>query len=140
MAKKHKRNTSGLIPFPKGVSGNPNGRPKGTKSLATIIRELEDEEFNWDLFPKHSRELKEFIALAGPVGSPFRAIVYRALLDSVGGKGIEKVAAREWLRKAGYGDKLDLTSKGQRIKQEPIIVSTIKKRHADTQTETTESP
>ena len=29
--------------FPKGVSGNPDGRPKGTKNLHTIIREILDE-------------------------------------------------------------------------------------------------
>ena len=126
--KNHKKN---LVPFPKGESGNPNGRPKGRKSLATIIRELEEESFNWNLFPKHSKQLQEFIDLAGPIGSPFRAIVYRAVLDSIVGKGIEKVAAREFLRKAGYGDKLDLTSKGERIKQEPIIISAIKPRKAN---------
>lgn len=139
MANRKPKQTN-LVPFPKGTSGNPNGRPKGSKSLSTIIRELESEEFDWKLFPKHSRELKDFIDLSYPIGSPFRAIVYRALLDAIGGKGVEKVAAREWLRKAGYGDKLDLTSKGQRIKQEPVIVSTIKPRHAQAETETTDSP
>lgn len=140
MANKHPKQQN-LVPFPPGQSGNPNGRPKGSKSLSTIIRELEDEQFDWKLFPKHSKALKEFVEMSFPIGSPFRAIVYRAVLDAVGGKGVEKVAAREWLRKAGYGDKLDLTSKGQRIKQEPVIISTIKPReHADTQTETTDSP
>ena len=32
-----KRNTSGLVPFPKGKSGNPGGRPKG---LASKVRQM----------------------------------------------------------------------------------------------------
>lgn len=139
MANKHP-NQKGLVHFPKGQSGNPNGRPKGVKSLSSIIRELESEEFDWNLFPKSNKALKDFIEAAYPIGSPFRAIVYRAVLDAVGGKGVEKIAAREWLRKAGYGDKLDLTSKGERIKQQPVIISTIKPRYAESQTETTDSP
>jgi hypothetical protein len=34
-----KRNTSGLRPFPKGVSGNPGGRPK-TAVLSKALRKL----------------------------------------------------------------------------------------------------
>lgn len=133
-------NQKGLVPFPPGKSGNPNGRPKGRKNISTIIQELEEEEFDWALFPKHTKELEQFIDISYPIGSPLRAIVYRAMLDAVGGKGVEKIAAREWIRKAGYGDRLDLTSKGKRIKQEPVIVSTIKARHVNTETETAESP
>ena len=33
-------NAHNLVPFPKGVSGNPNGRPKGTKNRSTLVREL----------------------------------------------------------------------------------------------------
>ena len=132
-------NEQNLILFKSGQSGNPNGRPKGRKSLSTIIRELEDEEFDWSKLPiKDKAKLDELMAQFGPVGSPLRVIVYKALIDSIFGVGAEKIAARDFLRKAGYGDKLDLTSKGERIKQEPIIVSTINARHVDTETKTTE--
>jgi hypothetical protein len=128
--------TKNLTPWQPGESGNPDGRPKGTKNLASIVRELEEEQFDWSKFPKTSKKMKDLLETLYPMGSPLRAMVYVAVLDSISGKGIEKINAREWLRKAGYGDKLDVTSKGKRIKQEPIIVSEIKARHVDPQTET----
>ena len=33
------KNISGLKPIEKGVSGNPNGRPKGTKNRSTLVRQ-----------------------------------------------------------------------------------------------------
>lgn len=33
-------NPDNLVPIPKGVSLNPNGRPKGSKSMKTILREM----------------------------------------------------------------------------------------------------
>ena len=118
--------------FKKGESGNPNGKPKGTKSLSTIILEMESEEFDWSHVPVKPSDLDIIKA----IGAPWRAIVYTAIAQSLTGN----VKAMEWLRKAGYGDKLDLTSAGQRIKQTPVIVSDIKARHVETESETTESP
>lgn len=135
-------NESNLVPFKEGEDPrrNKNGRPKGSKNFSTIIRELGKEDFNWDKFPKHSNELKDFVEKSIPIGSPLRAIVYRALLDAVVGKGIERASAREWLRKAGYGDKLDLTSKGKRILKEPAIIPDIKPRdNVETQEEAGDS-
>lgn len=135
---KHKRNTSGLVPFT-GANDprRSNGRPKGSKNFATIIKELENEEFDWSLFPKENKELQQFIENMFPIGSPLRAIVYRALIDAITGTPAEKASAREWIRKAGYGDKLDVTSKGESIA--PKIVSDIVPRDVRTQAETSTS-
>ena len=41
--KKHRREDN-LKPFKKGQSGNPNGRPKGSISITTIIKRLLQNE------------------------------------------------------------------------------------------------
>ena len=115
--------------FKEGQSGNPAGRPVGSKNLATIIGELEAEDFDWSKVPIKQREA------AQAIGSPWRAIVYTAIAKAYSGD----MRAAEWLRKSGYGDKLDVTSGGKRISQPPVIVSEIKKRNVSTETETTES-
>ena len=94
-----------------GQSGNPKGKAKGTKSLATIIRELENEEFDWTHVPIKNKEA------VMQIGSPFKAIVIVALGQAIDGDK----AAREWLRKAGYGDRLDITSDGERVQAATII-------------------
>ena len=37
-----------LTPFKEGQSGNPKGRPKGTKNMSTIIKEILDSEIEFD--------------------------------------------------------------------------------------------
>lgn len=89
--------------FQPGQSGNPNGRPKGRRSLSTIIRDILEDEINWDLLPAdQAQQLSErFKTKKG-----WEALVYVAVEKALQGDS----QAREWLRKAGYGDKLDLTS------------------------------
>lgn len=77
-----------------------NGRPKGSKNLATIVRELENENFDWSLVPIKQKDI------AQKIGSPWKAIVFTAIAKAYSGD----TKAMEWLRKSGYGDKLDLTT------------------------------
>lgn len=125
-------NEENLVPFKKGEDPRRegNGRPKGRKSLATIIRELENEDFDWTIIPKHGKEFQERFA---HIGSPFKVITLVATLQAIRGSK----DAREWLRKSGYGDKLDLTSDGKKI-ESPLIVSVVKGRNVEPQAETAE--
>ena len=113
-------NEQNLIPAKKGEVRNPNGRPKGTKNLKTIMRELENENFDWSKMPVKQKEAVEAL------GSPWRAIVYVGVQQAL--KGDTK--AMEWLRKAGYGDKLDVTSNGETI--QPLRVEFINANDTDT--------
>ena len=121
-------NNENLVPFtgaddPRRM----NGRPKGSKNLATIVRELENEEFDWSLVPiKGDKETVK------KIGAPWKAIVFTALSKACDGD----VKAMEWLRKSGYGDKLDITSKGREIVR-PLIMPDIKARYVETEEKTT---
>lgn len=104
------------------------GRPKGRKSLATIIRDLEDEEFDWNIIPVKDKD-DDVLNKYRSVGAPFKAIVMVAFKHALMGD----TRAMEWLRKAGYGDQVDVTSKGETIA--PRVVSVILP-HVRSQTQT----
>lgn len=106
-------NEQNLTPVKPGQVLNPNGRPKGSKNLSTIIRELENEEFDWSKVPEKQSEA--IMAL----GSPWKAITYVAMQNAIKGN----VQAAEWLRKSGYGDKMDLSSSDGSMTPQVIIES-----------------
>lgn len=97
--------------FKPGESGNPAGKPKGTKHLSTWIQDLlNDEEFEANI-------LDSKVGVIKFKGAPIKAIVMVALRKAAAGD--EK--AREWLAKYGYGTKqeIDHTTQGEKIEFTP---------------------
>jgi hypothetical protein len=90
--------------FKPGQSGNPAGKPKGSRHLSTIIQELA-EDIDWDKTTlKNKEELK---AKYGKNG--FKAVAYVALTKAMTGD----VQAMKWLAENGYGKHLDITTGGE---------------------------
>lgn len=96
--------------FKPGQSGNPNGRPKGRKSLSTMIQQmLNDETF----IEKLNGEIKEKVKQADPEfqGTALKAMITTAMIEAIdpARKASERDAARNFLAKYGYGNKIELT-------------------------------
>lgn len=81
-----------------GQSGNPAGKPKGTKHISTWIQEmLNDEDFTiWLQHP--TQGVIEY------KGAPLKAIIGTAMNKAVN----NDAPAREWLAKHGYGTNVNL--------------------------------
>jgi len=91
--------------FQKGISGNPAGKPKGTKHISTWIQEMmEDEDFT--TYIQDARE--GFVEYKG---APVKAIVKTATVKAIAGDK----DAREWLAKYGWRKEMDITSNGESI-------------------------
>ena len=72
-AESREKSNANLIPFEKGKSGNPSGRPKGSKNKKTVLKQLNEIDINYilgdnpainalrkefpDLFPKEDEKL-----------------------------------------------------------------------------------
>lgn len=92
-------NEQNLKPWKPGQSGNPAGKPRGTKHLSTWIQEMmEDDTFTHKLASGQTK--KE---------APVKAIVSTLIKKAIEGD----MRAIDLLAKYGYGTKLDLTSKDQ---------------------------
>lgn len=104
-------------------AGKLGGRPKGSKNWSSVVKELLDDE---DLFEQllESMERKPSWLAKTNTKTLMQAITIAQSLKALSGSHF----SAEWVRKTGYGDKIDLTSNGETIKIEPIIVSTIKAR------------
>jgi hypothetical protein len=101
MAEKQRNNSDGkakrlanLKPFPKGQSGNPAGRPEGTRNRSTVLKRLLETvcDFTNPLtLRKETAELEEQILIA-LIAKARRGDVtaVREILDTVYGKLSEK--------------------------------------------------
>lgn len=98
--------------FKPGQSGNPDGKPKGTKHINSWIQELlEDEDFEADLIDS-KKGLVEF------KGAPIKAIILAQRHKAVNGdqKAVDLLLKYGWPAK----NETDLTSNGQGIA--PVLV------------------
>ncbi len=94
-----------LKPWKPGQSGNPNGKPKGTKHLSTWIKEM----LNDTTFTTYIRDPVQGYVLFK--GAPLEAILKALIIKSVNGDA----KAFELLCKYGYGTKTDITSQDERL-------------------------
>jgi hypothetical protein len=110
------------------------GRPKGSRNWSTVVQDLLDDE---ELFKTLVDNMERKPAWLEKVGTKtlMQAITTAQAIKAMGGSHF----SAEWLRKTGWGDKIDLTSNGETIKIEPIIVSDIKPRQIITEGEIVEA-
>lgn len=96
--------------FEKGISGNPNGRPKGVRNRSTLVREwLEVKQKAKNPITGQTEELEQQDLMTLALIKKARegdVQAYRELMDSAHGKVEQKT---------------DITSKGQRLFEVTII-------------------
>lgn len=86
-----------------------NGRPKGRRNLSTIVRDILEDEIDWTLVPiKNATELSERYKDK----RAWEAMVYVAFAQAMTGN----MKAADWLSKAGYGNKLEVSGGADPIK------------------------
>lgn len=91
--------------FKPGVSGNPDGKPKGTKHISTWVQELlSDETFT-------ARILDSKMGIKDFQGAPVKAIIEVAIVHALNGD--QRWA--KWLSDNGWGTKVDITTLGESI-------------------------
>lgn len=125
-----------LTPFVEGeerarVAGAIGGRGKlGTKHLSTLVKEIGDN-IDWDRTNlKNKADVKQKYGKNG-----WKAVVYVAFTKAISGD----IKAMEWLRKSGYGDKLDITTNDKDLFSMDILkIEIVKSDNEDTTERKTE--
>jgi hypothetical protein len=103
------------------------GRPKGSKNWSTVVKELlQDEELFQKLLDGMSTK-PAWLNHTSPKTLMDAITIAQSLKALSGGNGSQ--ASAEWVRKTGFGDKIDITSGGEAIKIEPVVVSQIRPRN-----------
>ena len=103
--------------------GSP-GRPKGSRNWSSVVKELLDDEELFSQLLESMERKPQWLEKTG-TNTLMQAITIAQSLKALGGSHF----SAEWVRKTGFGDKIDITSNGETIKVEPIVVSQIKPRN-----------
>ena len=90
-----------LQPWTKGTSGNPNGRPKGSRNVSTLIRDIMENAPKWSMVPVYDTSQLEKIYQSK---SAWEAVIYVAFAHALKGD----IKAMDWLSKNGYGDRSNI--------------------------------
>jgi hypothetical protein len=85
-----------------GQSGNPKGRPKGIKNWSTLVQELLDDAALADKLLAKKPSWWDKL----PGKNAGHAIVVAMMIEAMNGD----TKAATWLRRTGYGDKIDFGS------------------------------
>ena len=92
-------------PFPKGQSGNPNGRPLGSTNFETDFEEVVNVIAKRDHKTK-SKVRQELLVVAYDMAKKGQFQFFKELIDRKYGK---------------VPDKVDMTSKGEKIEFNPLM-------------------
>ena len=106
--------TKNLKPWQPGISGNPNGRPKGARSIKKVIVELLNDPNTYNLLPRN--------ALRG-TETPLEAIICMLLVKAIRGD----VRAADVLLKYAV-DRDDSTEIGGFFNKEKLIIEVVGER------------
>ena len=112
--------------FQPGVSGNPAGKPKGTKHLSTLIQELTDG-IDWELTSLKNKE--ELAKKYGKNG--IKALVMVAYSKALSGD----TKAMDWLAKYGWGNKVTHDFEDSFFTDTQLTIKVVKAKHGDDNTE-----
>jgi hypothetical protein len=93
-----------LTPFQPGQSGNPAGKPKGRRNLATIIRDMLEGELDFDALNLKDPSQAERLSKKYKGRQGWEAIIHVASARAIAGD----TRAMQWLSKAGYGERLKI--------------------------------
>lgn len=100
------------------------GRPKGSRNWSTVTKEiLQNDELFKRLLASMERK-PAWLETVAPDNLE-EAITIAQSLKALGGSHF----SAEWVRKTAYGDKIDITSGGEKLTIEPVVVSQIKPRN-----------
>lgn len=99
--------------FKSGVSGNRKGRPKGARSMSTIVKELLGDEELVDKMLAHKPSYWKYLPDKNFASAIIVAMMTRAMSGDV--------RAATWLRVTGYGNKVMIEPDHQKTRPITIV-------------------